>query len=154
MGFLLYCSDIHPVYHVTSHRGTLYSMRYMGIDYGMKRVGVAFSDENGTVAFPHDVFQNDEALLETLASLAAAREVNEVVIGHSIQNSGAENTLQAKINGFIERFTARTGIPATLEPEQYSTQEAIRIQGRNEKTDASAAAIILNSYLTRLSHTP
>jgi len=41
-------------------------------------------------------------------------------------------------------------LPTHLEPEQYTTQEAIRFQGRTEKTDAAAASIILNSYITRV----
>jgi RNase H-fold protein (predicted Holliday junction resolvase) len=46
-------------------------------------------------------------------------------------------------------LTLQVGVPVHLEPEQYTTQEAVRFQGRNEKTDASAAAIILNSFITR-----
>ena len=38
-------------------------MRYMGIDYGAKRVGIAISDEKGIIAFPHSVIGNDETLI-------------------------------------------------------------------------------------------
>jgi RNase H-fold protein (predicted Holliday junction resolvase) len=46
-------------------------------------------------------------------------------------------------------LTLSVGIPVELEPEQYTTQEAIRFQGRTDMTDAAAASIILNSYLSR-----
>jgi RNase H-fold protein (predicted Holliday junction resolvase) len=47
-------------------------------------------------------------------------------------------------------LTLNLGLPIELEPEQYTTQEAIRLQGRNEMTDASAASVILNSYLLKI----
>lgn len=128
-------------------------MRYMGIDYGTKRVGVALSDENGTMAFPHSVIPNDKKLLDTLEELIDEKEVNAIVIGHSKKGDGSDNPLQDDIDEFIGEMTLRTGLPIHLEPEQYSTLEAIRLQGRNDKTDASAAAIIVNSYLTRVKNT-
>lgn len=121
----------------------------MGIDFGTKKVGIAFSDETGTMAFPHDVIPNDSALAEHIEKLIDAKGVGAVVIGHSIGRDGSDNKVQEAINEFIGDITLRTGIPVHLEPEQYSTQEALRLQGRNTKTDASAAAIILNSYLLK-----
>jgi len=127
-------------------------MRYMGIDYGTKKLGIAFSEEGGTMAFPYDVLKNDEKLLDTLEKLIAEREVGEVVVGHSLNADGSDNVVQGAINEFIGDLTLRAPIPVHLEPEQYSTQEAMRLQGKNEKTDASAATIILGSYLTKLTN--
>jgi len=125
-------------------------MRYMGIDYGTKKVGVAFSDEAGVMAFPHDVLKNDGKLFDTLEALIAEKGVGEIVIGHSLSRDGSPNIVQAAIEECIGDLTLRTGLPIHLEPEQYSTQEATRLQGKTPKTDASAAAIILNSYLMKL----
>jgi putative holliday junction resolvase len=125
-------------------------MKYMGIDYGEKRVGLAFSNEDGTMAFPREVLQNTEKLLEELLVRIKEESVGAIVIGHSIGKDGAPNKVQARIEGLIQELTLETGLPIHLEPEQYTTQESLRIQGRTEKTDASAAALILNSYLTRV----
>lgn len=122
----------------------------MGIDYGTKKVGVAFSDEAGVMAFPHDVLKNDGKLFDTLEALIAEKGVGEIVIGHSLSRDGSPNIVQAAIEECIGDLTLRTGLPIHLEPEQYSTQEATRLQGKTPKTDASAAAIILNSYLMKL----
>lgn len=124
-------------------------MRYMGIDYGTKRVGVALSDESGSMAFPHSVLPNDATLIPALTKLIEKESVEEVVIGHSVDAKGQENVLQQHIDEFTGTLTLAVGVPIHLEPEQYSTQEALRTQGRTEKTDASAAAIILNSYLLK-----
>lgn len=124
-------------------------MRKMGIDYGHKKVGIALSDEGGLMAFPHDVFPNDKELLSKIKALVAEKTVGEIVIGHSLDKSGAANKIHTAVEGFIQDLTLELGLPVHLEPEQYTTQQAIRFQGRSAKTDASAAAIILDSFITR-----
>ena len=121
----------------------------MGIDYGTKRVGVAFTDDMGLMAFPHDTFKNDEELLSTLIALIVKKEVGEVVIGLSLDREGKPNAVHAQVEELIGDITLQVGVPVHLEPELYTTQEAIRFQGRSEKTDAAAASIILNSFITR-----
>lgn len=123
----------------------------MGLDFGTKKVGIALTDERGMMAFPHGVLPNDERLLERVLALIDERGVDEVIVGHSRNKDGGDNPVQAKINEFILNLTLDRPIPVHLESEIYSTQEAIRIQGRNELTDAAAATIILNSYLSRTS---
>jgi len=127
-------------------------MRYLGIDYGTKRVGLALSDESGVMAFPHSVLENNANLLKSILSIIEEEEVKVVVIGHSIDKDGKENVIHEEVKELITELTLETGLPVHLEPEQYSTQEAITIQGRNKQTDASAAAIILNSFLTKSKH--
>lgn len=121
----------------------------MGIDYGTKRVGVALSDEGGKMAFPHTVLNNDPSLLNKLEELIGDRKVGEIVIGHSLGRDGQPNSVHSDVEELIGDLTLRVGLPIHLEPEQYSTQEALRDQGRTAQTDASAAAIILNSFITK-----
>ncbi|MEY2665816.1 MAG: hypothetical protein RLZZ480_921 [Candidatus Parcubacteria bacterium] len=121
----------------------------MGIDYGHKKVGVAFSDESGTMAFPHGVIPNDSKLFPVLLKLIEEKKVGEIVIGHSLNKDGKENKIHASVEELMMDLTLELGIPIHLEPEQYSTQQAIRIQGKTKDTDASAAAIILDSFITR-----
>jgi putative Holliday junction resolvase len=124
-------------------------MRLMGIDYGTKRVGVALSDEGGAMAFPHLVLDNDVKLLDKLEEIINERQVGAIVIGHSLSRDGQPNPVHADVEELIGDLTLRVGVPIHLEPEQYSTQAALRDQGRTAQTDASAAAIILNSFIIR-----
>ena len=121
----------------------------MGIDYGTKRVGIALSDDKAMMAFPHTVLPNDVSLMKTIEALAEKEGVERIVIGHSLGRDGAPNKVHAQVEDFIQDLTLHIGLPIELEPEQYTTQEAIRFQGRTEMTDAGAASIILNSYLMR-----
>ncbi len=121
----------------------------MGIDFGSKRVGIALTDEGGRMAFPRDVLENDKTLLKHVVAIIEKERVGKVVIGYSQNREGGTNPIQEKITDFIQDLTLELPIPIELEPEQYTTQEAKRIQGKTDKTDASAAALILNSYITR-----
>ncbi len=128
-------------------------MRLMGIDYGTKRVGIALSDDKGMMAFPHSVLPNDDVLVKAIAKIVTKETVEKIVMGHSLGRDGNPNNVHTKVEDFIQDLTLNIGLPVELEPEQYTTQEAIRFQGRTEMTDASAASIILNSYLIRTGNT-
>jgi putative Holliday junction resolvase len=124
-------------------------MRLLGIDFGSKRIGLAMTDEKGTMAFPNTVIPNDKNVLTYIESLVEKEGIGEIVIGHSLNKEGKANTVHEGVEALILDLTLAVGIPIHLEPEQYSTQEAMRIQGRTAQTDAAAAAIILNSYLMK-----
>ena len=125
------------------------AMRILGIDYGSKRVGTALTDDKGMMAFPHEVFPNDAKLIVNLEGLIKEKGVGEIVIGHSLGRDGQPNKIHEAVENFITDLTLATGLPVHLEPEQYTTQEATRFQGKSEKTNAAAASIILNSYIMR-----
>lgn len=122
-------------------------MKLMGIDYGSKRVGIALSDEEGRMAFPHSVLENDSTLLDTLEKLIRDGHVVRIIMGHSIDLNGTPNALQRDIEEMSTKLTLRTGLPVELHPEHFTTQEAKHIQGKTDKIDASAATLLLNSYI-------
>ncbi len=124
-------------------------MRLLGIDYGTKRVGVAISDESGKMAFPHKVLKNSPTLRQDIEKIIAEKNVGMIVIGHSLDKNNQPNKIQSAITALVTDLTLATGLPIHLEPEQFSTQAALQIQGRNDLTDAAAAALILDSFITR-----
>lgn len=130
-------------------------MRYLGIDYGTKCIGLALSDEGGSMGFPYGVIQNTERTLKDILALIKKENVGVVVLGESHDLDGTANPIQKKIEHFAEQLQAE-GIEIVLEPEYYTTKEARDAQAlygkkshSTERVDASAAAIILNSYLER-----
>ena len=124
-------------------------MRLMGIDYGTKNVGIALSDESGRMAFPNAVLPNNKHLLVALVSLITKEKVAEIIIGHSLDRNGKPNAVHAEVESLMLDLTLETGLPIHLQSEQYSTQAAIQLQGKNAQTDASAAALILDSFITK-----
>ncbi len=143
-------------------------MRHLGIDFGTSKVGTALSDEAGTMGFPREVLKNDERLMDTLVELIQKEQVGAVVFGESLDFSGNGNPVLAKAHAFANVLTQKTGVPIFWEQEMLTTQEARRgfdgahpqhvenvsrsRSGGSENTrttDASAAALILTSYLSR-----
>lgn len=123
-------------------------MRYLGIDYGTKRVGVALSDEVGEFALPFSVLPNDKKLLVTMVRICQEKNIGTIVLGESKNFAGEDNPLQEKINRFKKVLEQNTKLPVYFEPEFFTSTEAARLQGKNNKLDASSAALILKSFLS------
>lgn len=127
-------------------------MRYLGIDYGRKRVGIALSDVSASFAFPHIVLKNDQNMLDELKSICAKYEVRKAVLGDSKDFEGKDNPIMNDINEFKKTLELDLNLEVVFEPEILSSQEAKQIQGNVDTLDASAAAIILKSYLDKQKH--
>ena len=122
-------------------------MKYMGIDYGSKRVGIALSDELHTLAFPHSVIENTQTLVSDVIRLCKDHSVGLIVVGESKNFKQEENHIMKDIKPFVEEIKKQSGIDVVLHPECLTSQQAERLQGAHAMLDASAAAIILQSYI-------
>ncbi|MDE0243600.1 MAG: RuvX/YqgF family protein [Candidatus Kaiserbacteria bacterium] len=120
-------------------------MRYLGLDVGQVRVGVALSDEGGTIAFPFGVLSRTTCI-DQIRAIAVDQSVATVVIGESLDLDGNENEVMRDVRDLAKQL--KKSVPVVFEPEQFSTQAASRL---GKGTDAEAAAIILQSYLDRVS---
>jgi putative Holliday junction resolvase len=128
------------------------AMRMLGIDYGTKKIGLALSDETGRFASPLLVLPaGREALLE-VAAVCGREEVKKIVIGHSLNYAGEPNAVAPLSEEFARLLHEATGLPVEFELEVLTTKEAERDIGRDELTDARAAALILKSYIDRKTH--
>ena len=123
-------------------------MRYLGIDYGKKRVGVAMSDGQGQFAMPVGVFETDKAM-GAIKNICQKEGIGEIVIGESKDFDGKENPIMKDIKNFANLLADTTGLTVSFEPEFLTSAEAERIQGQTKSLDASAAALILKSFLER-----
>ncbi len=124
-------------------------MKLLGIDYGEKRVGIALSDEGGTIAFPKNILDNDNELLKKIYKITKNEEVGVIIIGESTDYKGNENPIMERIKSFKERLEDDTLLPVFYEPEFLSSQEARNMNETAKVVDAGAAAIILQSYIDR-----
>jgi len=121
-------------------------MRFLGIDYGTKKVGLALSDESMVIANPLVTFQNDETLVKKIKEIIKKEDVGEVIIGLSKNYKGEDNPVMENIRR-LKAVLERDGITVHLEPEYLTSKEAVRIEEKD--VDAQAAAIILQSYLDK-----
>ena len=126
-------------------------MRYLGIDYGAKRLGLAISDEAGGFAFPHKTISNDEKTLKTLAEIIESESVGAIVVGDTLSLEGGANKVTEKAQKFVDELTALVDVPVHRIREAWSSAEAMRYAPVGKKhDDSAAAAIILQRFLDSL----
>jgi len=132
-------------------------MRFLGLDIGEARIGVAVSDTEGRVASPVAVL--DARVLaadaQPLARLVADYEVEALVVGVPLTLAGEEGPQAQDVRRCAERLSAAVSVPVLYWDERLSTAEARRVMreaGTSERdqrgaVDKVAAAIILQGWL-------
>jgi len=139
-------------------------MKYLGIDYGTKNIGLAISDDNGTVAFPLATIDAGRDAVSKVAALIKEKGAGEIVMGESRNFEGEQNPVMEDIEQFKKDIGELTGLPVHYEREFFTSALAARQFAPEEKSrkanpnqdalDASAAALILQSFLDRIKATP
>ena len=136
-------------------------MKYLGIDYGSKRVGLATSDDSGALAFPKEVLKNNSELIPALELVIKNENIEAIVLGDSISQSGQDNPFNKKVKMFKEDLEQAFSLPVFMQNEAFTSFEAHGGKGKDvfnsrQKTfdkpkmlDASAAALILQRYLDK-----
>lgn len=124
-------------------------MKILGIDYGEKNIGIALSDEGHSFAFPHSVLKNDEYLYKNIEKIIKEENISEIVVGESLDYKKKENPIMVEIKKFVKELEEKFKLPVNYEEEILTSVQARRIQGHTKTIDASAASLILNSYLER-----
>jgi len=131
-------------------------MRFLGIDYGTRRVGLAYGDDLG-IATPLPALTQAEPARRraALADIVRARRVTEIVIGYPLNMNGTAGFKAKEVDAFVAQLKADHGLPVHLIDERLTSHMAeagmsqkqlreIRGQGI---VDSRAAAIILQDYL-------
>lgn len=138
--------------------------RILALDYGTKRIGVALSDELRWTAQPLETFERRtlERDIAHIASLVAAHEVGQVVLGFPLQLDGREGPAIQAMRQFNAQLEEGLPVPVILWDERMTTKAAedlliaadVSRKKRKGTVDRVAAAILLQSYLASLESTP
>ncbi|MFQ5523614.1 MAG: Holliday junction resolvase RuvX [Acidimicrobiia bacterium] len=128
--------------------------RFLGIDYGTKRVGLAISDGLGMTARPLEVVPRAKAA-ERVTELCQEYGVGMLVVGLPTGLSGDEGEAATAARALGEELSSASGVPVTYIDERFTSKLAesvllesgMRRRGRRETVDKVAAAIILQSFL-------
>lgn len=127
-------------------------MKYLGIDYGSKKVGFAQSDDNGRLAFPLMIAPNDQALMKDILELIREMKFSTIVIGESVDGNGKPNKIAKEARALGTKIENAIDVKVVFEKEWYSTVEARKQPGNedNHEVDDQAAAIVLQRYLDKI----
>ncbi len=132
-------------------------MRYLGIDLGRARIGLALADDVLRAARPLRAVQrrDERSDLSTIGEVAREYEVTRAVVGLPLNMDGTEGPSARLARGFAPRLAEALGVPVELFDERLSTFEAedrLRSRGVSARdmkalVDAEAAAVILQGWL-------
>ena len=125
-------------------------MRFLGIDYGTKWIGIAISDESKQFALPYNVLENKKGVVNDIQLICEKELIDEIVLGESKNYKQEENPVMKNIREFADVLRHATHLPVFFEPEFLTSREARHMEKDEKKAHASAAAIILQSYIDRI----
>lgn len=136
--------------------------RVLGIDYGLKRVGLAISDPLGIFAQGFKTLEHlsDKQLTREIQAIIKEHQIDKVIIGLPVKTSGEPGAIAEATKAFGELIAQSTGLPVLYEDERFTSiiaQQSLREQGvqpsrRKHLVDQTSAALILQQYLDKASH--
>ncbi|MDP3770522.1 MAG: Holliday junction resolvase RuvX [bacterium] len=126
-------------------------MRYIGIDYGSKRIGIAVSDDQGTIAFPKTTILNRgmRPVLIELRFLVEKEHIEYIVVGLPLSTDGTETKQTKIVRLFADAVEDDIPLPVDFENEMLTSRLVEREGVSKEHIDESSAAVILQSYLDK-----
>lgn len=128
-------------------------MRYLGIDYGNKRIGLALSDEDGVFAFPYLTIENTASALEEIRTVCEKEKVGKIVLGVPVPFSGGASLYTDEVRRWGETLFVSVGMPVAYENEILTTKMAIQEGIGKATADQSSAALTLQGYLDKRKET-
>lgn len=135
-------------------------MRYLGIDYGEKRIGLAISDELGIIAGKLKTVENLSwnSVISELQKIVSEHSVGKIVIGLPKNLKGEETQQTVKVRNFIAFLKEKIKMPIREWNEMFTSKESNNVlieanvsrKNRKKFVDQLSAVLILQGYLDSL----
>lgn len=132
-------------------------MRFLGIDFGERRIGLALSDSEGHWALPLTTLErsSDRQAIQEIREIALEEDVDSLVLGEPRNLDGSRGEAAKRVASFARKLRDHTGLPCQLVDESLTSMEAkerLRQAGldprrHRERVDALAAQILLQEFL-------
>ena len=129
----------------------------MGIDFGLKRIGLALTDPLLTFSYPYKTISNDNSLWDNLKSVIEENNVNKIILGFPKKSSRPDKDITKNVLEFKDKLNIKFNMEVILWDESYTSEMAKQIviksvvkkSKRRDKglIDQNSAAIILQEYL-------
>ena len=118
----------------------------LAFDFGLQRIGVAVGNTLLKQAQPLSIITaaTNDGKFRVIAELVGQWEPGLVVVGLPLHPDGAEHAMTVRCRRFANQLHGRFGLETVLIDERYSS--AVITQGRGQRIDDVAAAIILQQY--------
>jgi len=131
--------------------------RFLAIDYGLKRIGLALTDPLFTFAYPFKTIENNSRTWEEILKIIKEKNVVKIILGNPINKDGTVSKLSGVVEDFKKQLELKTKLEVVIVDERYSSQIAkerviesvAKKSKRRDKgiLDRNAAAVILQVYM-------
>jgi len=131
-------------------------LNYLGIDWGEKRIGLAYADEVGiAVPLPAAVAASKKARLQHIEAMIEQRGIQMIVCGYPLNMNGSIGFKAKEVDVFIEAIEKRFRLPVHRIDERLSSHsveqglkgQKKKIDRRSGEIDSRAAALILQDFI-------
>jgi putative Holliday junction resolvase len=131
--------------------------RILGIDFGVKRIGLAITDPDQVMAVASGLiaYSGEDELFDLLAKKVRESEVKAFVLGLPLHLSGEESDSSLKVREFAQKLNEAFALPIFFQDERFTTRisaqpvflEKKKIRMQKDTRDQGAAVLILQSFL-------
>ena len=125
-------------------------MKYLGVDFGLRKIGTAVGDDGSYVAVPFELVAGGDDAVARLVELTKREGVDAFVVGLPIPTEAHQSEEQLeRTMKFVNELAAASGLPVKVVDEQFTSAEARRMQreyGAQASEDEIAAMLILQAY--------
>jgi len=132
-------------------------MRIMAIDFGTKKIGLAFTDP--TLSFVSRTLtlrvKSEKEAAQKAVEFVSSEDVHKIILGYPLNDDGTKSEMTHRVEDFRKRLEQLVDIEIEYSDERYTSEEAEKylhqmgksIKGNKNRIDAISAALILNDYL-------
>jgi len=122
-------------------------MKILGIDYGLKWIGMAICDDERKMAFPYETMENNSRFFSRLNEIIKKEDIYKIVIGLPLNKKMQATGQTTEVENWAEKLIKEVDLPIDFENEIFTSKIADRYDAKDRHS--AAAAILLQSYLDR-----
>ena len=133
--------------------------RILGIDWGLRRIGIAVSDPMRDFVFARDAIvlpRGAENHADLVADMARSENVVGIIVGMPVRGDGTESDTTKMVRAFIEELAMQTDLPICTIDESLTSSTAqenmgrVRVRDLKEKLDSESARVILENAIAMI----
>ncbi len=131
------------------------NMRFLAIDYGLKRSGFAVCDSSETICSPIEVYEGQNGLISRVRKIVDEYQIQALLFGLPLNMDGTEGRQSQIVRSFAGEVKKAVSLEVFFQDERLSSHEAERLmigadltrKKKKKRLDAVAAAAILQAFL-------
>lgn len=132
-------------------------MNILALDFGLKRIGVAFGDTTTGMVFPREAIMNDDQCFQAIGAILKASNIKKILVGEPKRRDGAAGDIVEELRQFVDAIRSRFHIPIELVDERYTSKIATQklqhagfsVKAGRQLHDSVAAQVILQDWIEK-----